>query len=318
MVRAKTQKAAKGTKAAANKSAKPATAGVAAKAGPKKQSQTEHPRLIGAPLLFARSLKLLWRHWKLFGVLLLVYIIAYAILVGGFSGTSLPAIKQTLHQTGGNSNQLSNGVTLFSALITASGNTSNPTAGVYQTLLLLIISLVLIWALRQIHAEQPIRARDAFYKGTYPLIPFLLVLLIIGLQLLPMAAGVAIYSLMIGSGIAVGVVEGGIALAILLLGAAISIYMLCSSIFALYIVTLPNMTPLRALKSARGLVKHRRWVVLRKLLFLPLVLILLGAIILIPASLYLTTMAALLLFGLTILAVAVAHSYMYELYRELL
>ncbi len=39
-----------------------------------------------------------------------------------------------------------------------------------------------------------------------------------------------------------------------------------SSLFALYIVTLPDMTPMKALRSARELARYRRWTVLRKIL----------------------------------------------------
>jgi hypothetical protein len=87
---------------------------------------------------------------------------------------------------------------------------------------------------------------------------------------------------------------------------------------ALYIVTLPDMTPMQALKAARALVRYRRWVVLRKVLFLPLALLLIGALIVIPFALYVTPVAPLVFFVLTIIALAVLHSYMYLLYRQLL
>ena len=70
--------------------------------------------------------------------------------------------------------------------------------------------------------------------------------------------------------------------------ALLSLYMICSSLFALYIVTLPNVTPMKALRSARQLVLHRRFLVLRKILFMPLALLVLGAIIMIPLIIFLT------------------------------
>src|SRR5690606_28518012 len=118
-----------------------------------------------------------------------------------------------------------------------------------QMLLLLIASLAIIWALRKTHGDVKVRARDAFYQGMYPLIPFILVLLVIGLQLLPLLLGSSLYSLVTTNGIAVHAIEqtawlllfGGLSL--------LSLYMLSSSLFALYIVTLPNMTPMKALRS---------------------------------------------------------------------
>jgi hypothetical protein len=94
--------------------------------------------------------------------------------------------------------------------------------------------------------------------------------------------------------------------------------MLASSLFALYIVTLPGMTPIRALRSARGLVRYRRWTVIRKILWLPLLLLLVAAVIMLPIIIWLTAVAQWVFFILSMFALLAVHSYMYALYRELL
>ena len=94
--------------------------------------------------------------------------------------------------------------------------------------------------------------------------------------------------------------------------------MISSSIFALYIVTLPDMTPLKALRSARQLVRHRRWTVLRKILFLPILLIVVAAIVMLPIIIWTPPLAQWIFFVLTMFAIAAVHAYAYALYRELL
>jgi uncharacterized membrane protein YoaK (UPF0700 family) len=94
--------------------------------------------------------------------------------------------------------------------------------------------------------------------------------------------------------------------------------MISSSLFALYIVTLPDMTPFKALRSARELVRHRRWTVLRKILFLPIILLVVAAIIMLPIIIWLTSLAQWVFFLLTMFALVAANAYMYTLYRELL
>jgi hypothetical protein len=94
--------------------------------------------------------------------------------------------------------------------------------------------------------------------------------------------------------------------------------MVTSSVFALYIVTLPNVTPMAALRSARDLVLHRRWLIMRKVLFLPVALLVIAAIIMVPVIILSPAVAEWLFFGLSMLALAVVHSYMYGLYRELI
>jgi hypothetical protein len=271
--------------------------------------------------LFKQALGTLKNSWKLFAGILAVYGILNVILVGGLSNnTDLPLLKDALNQVfTGNLGSFSTGLTLFTVLVGSLGSGgTTAVASAYQTILLLVISVILIWALRQVYASHKVGVRDAFYKGVYPLIPFILVLLVIGLQLVPLVLGTTLYSLLVGGGIAITVLERALTGLAFLALAVMSVYMICSSIFALYIVTLPDMTPMKALRSARELVQFRRWVVLRKILFLPIAILVVSAFIMIPISLYVTPAATAIFFVLTIIGVGVIHSYMYALYRELL
>jgi hypothetical protein len=278
------------------------------------------PRLPSSFTLLRRSFKQLGDHPRIIIGILLVYAVLTLMLVHGIGGgLNLPELKSNFQQLfQGHQNQLTTGVTLFGLLIGTAGSGGTPTAGLYQSILLILFSLVFIWSLRQLQAGQKVGLREAFYKSTYPLIPFLLVLLVIGLELIPLLLGSSIYAIVISNSIAVtflertlwGLLFGGFVL--------LSLYMMSSSLFALYIVTLPDMTPLRALRSARELVRFRRWSVLRKIIALPLLLLILAAIVVIPFILVFTAVAATVFFICSVLAVAIVHAYMYSLYRELL
>ncbi len=264
--------------------------------------------------------KLLLSRWRLFTGIVLVYLILTIVLVKGLSGSlDLTQIKEQLEGAfQGNWGQLSTGVTIFGLLVGSSGTASTDIASLYQTILLTIISLVLIWALRQTHAGTKVGVKDSFYKAMYPLIPFFLVLIVIGTQLLPAAFAGFLYSAMFGAGVAITAIEKALWLILIALLVLWSIYMVTSSIFALYIVTLPDVKPFQALRSARELVLHRRWSVMRKVLFLPFILVLLGAAIMIPIIIFMTPIAEFSFFVLTMLSLAVIHGYMYSLYRKLL
>jgi hypothetical protein len=139
----------------------------------------------------------------------------------------------------------------------------------------------------------------------------------VGLELLPLIAAGALYNVVVNNGVAVGSFERAIVLVLCAGLAAVSVYLLCSSIFALYIVTEPEAAPVQSLRRARDLVRFRRFEILRKLLFLPLAVVIVGAIIMLPIALYLTSIATFAFLVLTTLVLAVVHSYMYTLYREL-
>ncbi len=263
---------------------------------------------------------ILWRYKELFLWLSVAYGLLNIILVRGFSGgTDVSQLKSDFsHVFHGDFSALASSLTVFVSLVSTSGNTSSATGGAYQLFLVLIMSLATIYALRMSFAGNAIRLRDAFYQGMYPLVQFLLVLLVVAIQSLPFIIGATMYSVVVSTGIASDVGQQflwAIGFAVL---AGWSLYMLCSSLFALYIVTLPDMTPLKALRSARELVRFRRWPLIRKLVFLPLALLVAAAVIMLPVILLVPVVAQWLFFFLTMTGLVVAHAYMYTLYRELL
>lgn len=287
----------------------------------KKIRQPKAP-LKGSVRLFIAAVHLLVKKWQLFGGIVLVYLILTVVLVKGFGVSSdIGQLKTTvLELFQGSTAQLVTSLTLFSVLLGNANSTSSDVAGAYQSMLLIIISLVLIWALRQSLAEKAtaVGVRDAFYKGLYPVIPFLLVLLVIGLQLLPLVIANFLYSAVFGSGLAVTALEQWLWGVLLGLFVLLSLYMVTSSVFALYIVTLPNVRPMQALRSARDLVRYRRWMIMRKVVFLPLALLILAALIVVPIIIISPGVAEWIFFILSMLGLAIVHSYLYQLYRELL
>jgi hypothetical protein len=284
------------------------------------QKRIKHPvRLPNVWRLSKATARLLINNKGLFLGITGVYGLLNLILAQGLGSADITGLKSDLSQIfTGNFSALASSLSIFVVLVGSAGNSTSPTAGVYQMLLAIIASLAVIWALRQVKAGSALRIRDAYYRGMYPLIPFVLVLVVIGLQLIPMFIGSSLYNLVISNGIAVYAIEK--LLWMLLFGALslLTLYMLASSLFALYIVTLPDMTPMRALKSARQLVRYRRWTVLRKILFLPLLLIVVAALIMLPIIIWLTALAEWMFFALTMFSLVAIHAYMYTLYRELL
>ncbi len=268
-------------------------------------------------ILTVQAVRIMKRHWRLFGGLLVIYAVSSLILVNGLSRTvDLVSVKAALRST--NAGVLTSGTEMVSTLFTNS--TSSSASTTYQLILFIIMSLAVIWALRHAYADTPqtpVRAKQAMYQGMTPLIPFVLVLLVIGLELVPFMVGTSVYAV-VSHGIAQGVGEQllwTVGLFALMLW---SFYMLASSIFALYVVTLPDMPPRKALRLAKELVARRRFVVLRKLLFLPLLVLIIILLVMMPVILLLTPIAEWILLVFGLLLVMFCHSYLYAMYRELM
>lgn len=280
-----------------------------AKLATPKSVPTEPYKLASAPRLFARSTRLVWQHRQLFGGIILIYGILYLIFVNAASTLNVTSVRDQMH------NRALGSLTAYSQLL---GNSAGSTgeAAVYQWVLFVLVSLALIWALRQVYTGQKVRIRDAYYKGMYPLVPCLLVLLVIGLQLVPAIVGTSVYGTVAQVSRAVPaaqlIIWAIVAVALVLFSA----YLITASVFAFYIAALPDMEPLQALRMARKLVRGRRWTGLRKILFLPLALLIITAVVLLPVILLLPLVASLVLVMLGPILMALGHSYLYALYRE--
>ncbi len=283
------------------------------------QKRIKHPgpKLASSWTIFTRAIKNINNNRKLFTAILAIYAGLSLLLVRGFNSTmGLSDAKAKLQAS--NSGAAKIGADLFSGLLTRSN--SNPgTGATYQTLLFILMSLVVIWALRHVHGKviRPAPIKAAFYKSTNSFVPFVLVLLVIALQFIPLLLGSGLYGLMVGGGIAVTGPEHLISLLVLLMLATWTLYMVAGSLFAMYIVTLPNVGPRQALRSSRQLVQFRRWTVLRKVIALPLILFLLLVVLMLPFIFFLTGLAEWVFFVLSLATLIVGHSYYYCLYREL-
>ncbi len=265
--------------------------------------------------LLKRSADTMWRHKKVLGGVLIVYGLLQIILVRGVLMSNFSEVKQAVEQ---NVDGFLGTATLFTYVTSSFGEVSTAEAGVYQSFLFILCSLAFIWALRQVVAKKQVRIRDAFYKGMYPLVPFILILLVIGLQTIPALIGSWLYGTVLANEIAVTGFEQVLWLIVFLAFLAPSVYMICSSVFALYISTLPDMTPMQALRSARELVRYRRWAIIRKIIILSIIILLILATIITPVIATVSVITPFVFYILTVIATGFVHTYMYSLYRELL
>jgi hypothetical protein len=277
----------------------------------KQQAKKEvkaHKPLPGSFKLTGQSVLFIKKLWKPLGGIVLVYALLNLIFGSGF-------IRNANTELNDNHGKFSSAISSYGAILTG-GSSSDQTATM-QSVLIIIESLVIIWALRHLFSGEKITVKQAYYHAMAPLVPFLLVLFVIILQLLPLTIGSAILAVVLstvyGSG-AVGIIASFIFVAL----AAWSLYMVTSSVFALYIVTLPNMLPMQALRSARNLVQFKRWQLMRKLLFLPLLIVVVIGIIIVPLIIFAQFFVVPAFFVLAMISVLFVHTYLYSLYKGLL
>lgn len=267
------------------------------------------------------SYKMLVPAKKSIAILYGIYLIGSLTFANGVANsTDLAAIKSLLDGlVGGFGGKLQITSLQLTYLFSGTGNSgSNAMAGTYQTILLVVSSLALLWIFRQSLAGKTVAVKQAFYHGMYPIVQVVLVLLVMALQFLPFAIGSYVFATFVSGGIAVGGIEQFIGFVLFALLTSWSLRMLSASLFALYIVTLPNMEPMQSLRSAKQLVAERRLMVLRKLLALFVVLLLVSTAVVSLFLLVSPVLAVWVFFAVSGTWFICVNAYVYTLYRELL
>jgi hypothetical protein len=268
-------------------------------------------------VLLAQSVTFLFKHMKkLLGISLVMYLL-YLLLIRAGSTFDIESYDQLISDELGDS-ELVNKALLTGILIGSGGSSETSASGVSGFLLFIVGSLAFIWGIRHLTAGKKFRIRDAYYKGMYPLIPFMLVIFVITIQLIPFVVGGFLYSTaeingLITSGIERTLfVSGWIAMGLL------SVYWLSNSVMSVYAVTLPDIYPLQALRSTKKVVKGRRWSIFIKVFMLGIFLLLFSGSLL---FLFVALFPAIAVYIYDIMAVFTllfAHIYLFKLYRSLL
>jgi hypothetical protein len=305
------KKASKGGAGAKSVSAR-ANKRTPAKAVTVPQAKSKRP-VIGSFKLTAMATATLRAFWRPLAGIMLVYAIFNLLFASGLSG-----IINGIRNAGGGNGKFSDAFNNFGSLLSGSSSNGAAPSSVLQAALFIIVSLAIIWALRQLLVGKQVQVKEAYYNCATPLIPFLLIFGLIILQTLPFSIGALAFSAVTGGSLVGSMLVNIIMCAFFLVLIAWSFYMLSGSLLAVYIVALPGITPIEALRSAKKLARGRRTTILRRILFLPLLLLIIFAALLIPTIFILPAGAPIIFYLLTLVAVVFSHTYLYELYRNLI
>jgi hypothetical protein len=190
--------------------------------------------------------------------------VLYAVLVGIASQDNYTALTDTLRGAGdelfeGNFGELSKaGLILGTIITTGISDKLTDAQQIFAALLVLLVWLTTVWLLRNLLAGHKVRVRDGLYNAGAPLISSALVSLVLIAQLLPVGLAAIGYAAASTAGLLSGGVEAMLFWVIMVLLLLLSIYWITATFFALIVITLPGMYPMRALRTAGDMVIGRR------------------------------------------------------------
>ncbi len=264
--------------------------------------------------LIKETIKLVSRDWRTFWGITFVYALAVFVFVRSFDiSASLEAIPEEATA----SNGLVQAFTDLSLVVGSMGSSLSAASSVYQVLISIICALALIYFFRKVLSDEKTSLKDSFYNGMGPLVQYLLVLFVLGAQLIPLAIFGYLMSV-VQSSVLLFKDEQAIFMAAYIIFALLTIRALTHTIFALYAVTLPDITPMKALRGAKKMVYKRRFAIWRKIISAIIFVVMLTVIIMLPLLLWLPGLVPWVFYAITILIFAFGQAYLYNIYREIL
>jgi|GEM_PF-2378845 len=268
--------------------------------------------------LLKSSTAFLWKNKKIFFFIILIHAFFYVTIIRSPLSTSIGDIQTTINSVLGDNSQKTTKGTLATLGSVLTVSTSSQSSKSLLPISIFLMSLIYIWAIRELHAKQTIKARDAYYRGLSPLISCALVLIVASIQLIPFAAAASVYGIARSSSLfASGFEDLSIFIVALIVG-VLSLFWVTSTIIAFYIVTLPGMYPMKALRSAKKIVQFQRFQVFKRIFALPILLILCYLLLLALVIRFATGQVFFLIELLQLIILPLIHVYLYKLYRTLI
>lgn len=276
----------------------------------------------------------LWREKRLFGGLLLTYMLISLAISGIGAQESYRNLSDALTETGGDVFTGNWGKVGAAGLLLVTTVTSGltPSATEAQSVIgglaVFFAWLTAVWLLRNVLAGRKVRLRDGLYNSGAPILSTLIVGLILVVQLIPVSLALLVYS----AASTTGLLDSGVAAMLFWVAAAafvtMTLYWITSTLIALVVVTLPGMYPFQALRAAGDLIIGRRLRVLYRWAWMVLLIVVAWLLVVIPiilldgwlvqaapsvAWLPLVPMAVLFMGSATLIFAA---AYVYLLYRK--
>ena len=258
----------------------------------KRSYREDYVRGLQAPGLVAHAmstLKILFKNWRLFGLLILVVVAMNILFVGLMSEETYQTVQDSIDESSevlqyGEIGRVAKSGLLLISTVTTGGLTKGMTEvqQVFAFLFGSITILVTIYLLRHLLAGNRPRLRDGLYNALTPLISTMLVLLLVFVHMIPIFIFTIVYSTAIATDF---LSQPLYAFLFWLFGSLLillSAYLLPGSILAICATTVPGIYPMQAVHATTDLIQGRRTKFIIRLAFGLLFVAVIWVIVMLP------------------------------------
>lgn len=270
----------------------------------------------------------LWKHlslarqdivtfWRSMAGVVLVYASVYAVTVIGLnfvipsfnssnSATDALAPEQTASALTKAADSVAQGLSFVSG---------DQSSSLVQFILFLVASLAFIWVLRKIRKLQHVKISEAYYRGTSQFVAMFLLIIWFVILLIPATVGTTILS--VGLTATSTAIETGVIILSSIVFLFLSIWLFAKYWPSFYIISLPGIRPISALKNASALTKKHRLNISLQVIGFMLLTVILAIVLVLPVALLLPKVVPYWIYALMFVFFAIGHTFMFAIYRSL-
>jgi len=252
----------------------------------RKRDKIKKPKIEGYIAFPWYVLRMLWnRKWVYIRFILLFFFLSIAF-IGAMQADNASSVNDVIDSANSGTNIFGPvsraAVTVGSSMIGALNSNFSDVQYIYLSALIILAVLTVVWLLRHQLVGDKLKVRDGLYASAAP-IASEYVLVIIGIaQLIPAALATLVYVSATTSGLLDGGIETAMFSIALLFILVLTLYFMTTTLFALFIATIPGTYPIRAYRAARKIVAGQRLRLVMRLLWMAVILLITWFVILVP------------------------------------
>ena len=286
----------------------------------KRENRKMPKKWVASPIsLISQTFTFLKQHWRVLTPITMLYSLLYLVIVRvniSFDQTSSVDAAQAIFKASGT--PILARISSLAGVVSSYRPSGSEQANILSSVLIVLFSLIYIWAIRALSMNKKIRARDALYSGTSNLLPFMFMMSVLAIQLLPLTLAVTAYNIGDNGLIFIYWYERTAALVGLGLIALLSLYFISNTIMALYACTIQGVYPVPVMRSTRDMVRFQRLRILVNLVVGIFIMFFLYLCLLLIVVTYAPKLTSWMLDLFNILSLPIIHTYLYKMYRSML
>ena len=286
----------------------------------RKENRKMPKKWVASPLsLIVDTFSFLKKEWRVLTPITMLYSLLYLLIVrvniNFDQTTSVDAAQAVFKATG---TPILSRIGSLASVVSSYRPSGSEQANILSSVLIVLFSLIYIWAIRALSMGKKIRARDAMYNGTTNLLPFMFMIAVLAIQLLPLTLATVAYNMGDNGLIFIYWYERTAALVSLGLIALLTLYFASNSIMALYACTIQGVYPIPVMRSTRDLVRFQRLRILVNMVVGIAIMFFLYLCLLLIIVTYAPKLTSWMLDLFNILSLPIIHTYLYKMYRSML